>query len=66
MLTIFTTLLCLINYWQKRLSITMQRYNAKIIHLAQKKIARVNNSVCNGDFDLTDIIANERHTHGGF
>ena len=54
------------NYWQKRLSITMQRYNAKIIHLAQKKIARVNNSVCNGDFDLTDIIANERHTHGGF
>jgi hypothetical protein len=25
----------------------MQRYNAKIIHLAQKKIARVNNSVCN-------------------
>ena len=40
--------------------------NAKIIHLAQKKTARVNNSVCNGDFDLTDIIANERHTHGGF
>ena len=53
------------NYWQKRLSITMQRYNAKIFHLAQKKIARINNSVVNGDFDLNESIANERHTHGG-
>jgi hypothetical protein len=44
----------------------MQRYKAKTIHMAQKKIARVNNYVCNVDFDLNDVIANEWHTHVGF
>jgi hypothetical protein len=52
-------------YWQKRLSTTLQRYNAKILYMAQNKITRVTNLVRNGDVDLNDMIANERHTHGG-
>jgi hypothetical protein len=45
-------------YWQKRLS-TLQRYNAKILHMAQNKITRVKNLVRNGDVDLNDMIAKE-------
>jgi hypothetical protein len=33
--------------------------------MAQNKITRVTNLVRNGDVDLNDMIANERHTHGG-
>jgi hypothetical protein len=53
------------SYWQNRLSTSMQKYDAKILHMAQNKIARMSGLIRIGDVDLTDIIANERHTHGG-
>ena len=31
--------------------------------MAQKKINRINNLARDGDADVTDIIANERHDH---
>ena len=34
-------LLCIANYWQKRISTTMQRFNTKIINMLHKKISRV-------------------------
>ena len=55
MLTIFTTRLCLItgkSVYQSLCRDTMLRSSTW-----PKR---------NGDFDLTDIIANEQHTHGGF
>jgi hypothetical protein len=36
------------SYWQKRMSTTMQKYNAKILHLSQNKIARVTGLLRNG------------------
>ena len=51
------------SYWQKRMSTTMQKYNAKILHLSQNKIARVTGLLRNGDIDLNDAITNVRHIH---
>ena len=52
------------NYWKIRLSTTLQKYNGKIMHMAQQKIARVNGLVRYDDVDLVhDIITNERHVH---
>ena len=51
------------SYWQKRLSTTMQKYNAKILHMSQNKIARASGLLRNGDLDLHDIIENELHVH---
>ena len=51
------------SYWQKRLSTTMQKYNAKILQHSQNKIARVTGLLRNGDVDLNDIVVNERHIH---
>jgi hypothetical protein len=51
------------NYWQKRISTTMQRFNAKIINMSQKKISRVTGMLRTGDVDLNDVIENERHVH---
>ena len=51
------------NYWKIRISTTMQKYNAKIIHMSQNKIARVTRMLRNGDADLNDIITDQRHVH---
>ena len=51
------------NYWQKRISTTMQKYNAKIMNNAQKKISRVAGMLRDGDVDLIDIVANEQHVN---
>lgn len=53
------------NYWKIRLSTTLQKYNGKIMHMAQQKIARVNGCLVRyDDVDLVhDIITNERHVH---
>ena len=41
----------------------MQRFNAKIFNMAQKKISRVTGMLRTGDVDLNDVlIENERHT----
>ena len=45
------------------MSTTMQKYNAKILYMSQKKIARVNGMLRYGDVDMNDIVANERHVH---
>jgi hypothetical protein len=50
-------------YWQKRLSTTLQKYNAKALHLASNKIARANGLMRDGDVELNDIVVNERHIH---
>ncbi len=41
----------------------MQRFNAKIINMSQKKISRVTGMLRTGDVDLNDVIENERHVH---
>ena len=51
------------SYWQKRLSTTLQKYNAKALHLANNKIARANGLMRDGDVELNDIVVNERHMH---
>jgi hypothetical protein len=51
------------NYWKIRISTTMQRYNAKILYMTQNKIARVSGLLRNGDVDLNDIVASERHVN---
>ena len=51
------------NYWKIRLSSTLQRYNGKILIMAKNKINRMNNFARDGDVDVTDMIANERHVH---
>ena len=50
-------------YWQKRVSTTMQKYNAKILHLSQHKIARVMGLVGDDDLDLSARVLNERHIY---
>jgi hypothetical protein len=52
------------SYWQRRISTTIQMYNAKIINLSQLKLSRSNGSR-EMDFDLVHAISNERliHTH---
>ena len=52
------------SYWQRRISTTIQLYNAKIINLSQLKLSRSNGSR-EMDFDLVRAISNESliHTH---
>jgi hypothetical protein len=44
------------SYWQKRISTTLQRYNAKALQQSQYKIARVTGL-------LHDTILNDRHIY---
>jgi hypothetical protein len=48
---------------KKRLSTTLQKYNATALHLANNKIARANGLMRDGDVELNDIVVNERHMH---
>ncbi len=55
---------CIIfSYWQRRVSTTLQKYNAKVLHHAINKIARVTGLLSNGDLDLNDTVLNDRHIH---
>ena len=51
------------SYWQRRVSTTLQKYNANVFHNALNKIARVTGLMNNGDKDLNDTILNDRHIH---
>lgn len=51
------------SYWQRRVSTTLQKYNANVFHNALNKIARVTGLMNNGDQDLSDTILNDRHIH---
>ena len=57
------------NYWQKRFSTTMQRFNAKIIYihdgakenlLSLVRVTGETGMLRTGDVDLNDVIENER------
>ena len=51
------------SYWQKRISTTLQRYNAKILQQAQYKIARVTGLLHEDHTDLNHTILNDRHIY---
>jgi hypothetical protein len=51
------------SYWQKRISTTLQRYNAKVLHQSQYKIARVTGLMQDDHNDLDTTILNDRHIY---
>jgi hypothetical protein len=52
------------SYWQKRISTTLQRYNAKALQQSLYKIARVTGLLLHEDHnDLNSIILNDRHIY---
>jgi hypothetical protein len=51
------------SYWQKRISTTLQRYNAKVLQQSQYKIARVTGLLNDDHNDLNSIILNDRHIY---
>jgi hypothetical protein len=51
------------SYWQKRISTTLQRYNAKILQQAQYKIARVTGLLHEDHTDLNHTILIDRHIY---
>jgi hypothetical protein len=51
------------SYWQKRISTTLQRYNAKVLQQAQYKIARVTGLLHEDHNDLNSTILNDRHIY---
>ena len=51
------------SYWQKRLSTTLQRYNAKVLQQSQYKIARVTGLLHEDHNDLNNSILNDRHIY---
>jgi hypothetical protein len=51
------------SYWQKRISTTLQRYNAKVLQQSQYKIARVTGLLHDDHTDLNSAILNDRHIY---
>ena len=51
------------SYWQRRISTTLQKYNAKVLQSANNKIAHATGQMRDGDLDLNDHVLNERHIH---
>jgi hypothetical protein len=51
------------SYWQKRISTTLQRYNAKALQQSQYKIARVTGLLHEDHNDLNNSILNDRHIY---
>jgi hypothetical protein len=51
------------SYWQKRISTTLQRYNAKVLQQSQYKIARVSGSLHEDHNDLNNSILNDRYIY---
>ena len=51
------------SYWQKRISTTLQRYNAKVLQQSQYKIARVTGLLNDDHNDLNSTILNDRHIY---
>ena len=51
------------SYWQKRISTTLQRYNAKVLQQSQYKIARVTGLLHDDHTDLNTSILNDRHIY---
>jgi hypothetical protein len=51
------------SYWQKRISTTLQRYNAKALQKSQYKIARVTGLLHDDNNDLNNIILNDKHIY---
>ena len=50
------------SYWQRRMSTTLQRYNAKVFNLAQLKISKAGGSRVN-EFDIHHAVSHEIPTH---
>jgi hypothetical protein len=51
------------SYWQKRISTTLQKYNAKVLQQSQYKIARVTGLMQDDHNDLDTTILNDRHIY---
>jgi hypothetical protein len=51
------------SYWQKRISTTLQRYNAKALQQSQYKIARTTGLLHEDHNDLNNTILNDRHIY---
>jgi hypothetical protein len=51
------------SYWQKRISTTLQKYNAKVLQQSQYKITRVTGLMQDDHNDLDTTILNDRHIY---
>ena len=50
-------------YWQKWISTTLQRYNAKVLQQSQYKITRVTGLLHEDHNDLNNTTLNDRHIY---
>ena len=57
----------LYSYWQKRMSTVLQKYNAKVLHLAEQKVARefgITPGIIGGEDRLiNDYILNDNYNY---